>query len=514
MTVIGKASRTLRQDVSPRAEELEYPTDSKGCVICPTPTPSGPKCKDGEEQLMRTQTCEKCPEYYCSPVDGSGGSQAPIGPIVGGTVGGVVALIVAGLLYYFLVWKKKHPSLDDDEDFPLSDLENDQDDKGSSSNESNVNVSMASPTPNGSGTISGTGGSGSADTLRNSSGATLDKPSSRRTKMNNNPNRRLSSYESFTRPQTRYKNRLNPRQVRKTGQRQIKSQNLVQSPYMDPNSNHRNSMATTISTTNASNILPIAYIPGVTVRPTKNNTKSIYSYETESIFSDLNTIENASIIGDIMKANNYNGQESQQQRQQQQQPLHQLQEEQEPGENNGAGDNTMTAIRGQPRLVNVDRIEEEEEDDDDDDDLSDLESNTYSVKRNISGELSKSGGEITTTTNHLNDSTLSNITDDIQEEDEDMDSDSDVDSDIGEIQRATSVRKTTEQVKQIRSEPEVIIDRKTPQEIPIDLIDLGKPPKHEEGHASNHGSFILDVEIDNKRPNSQTSGEKSPFEDP
>lgn len=516
MTVIKRSStdfqRPSKIDLLPRADSLE--TDSRGCVVCPTPTPQGPTCKKGEEQLLRTQTCDQCPEYYCSPIDGGGGSGAPIGPIVGGTVGGVVALLVAGLLYYFLVWKKKHPH-EDDEDLPLSDLENDQDDKDTLSNESILNESTGSPNPNGGNGSNGgsRNGSGSVDNLRNSTGG-LDKPPTRRVKGNANLNRRLSSYESFTRPQTRYKganNRSNKRQSRRVGQRQLKSQNLVQSPYLDPNSNNRNSMATTISTTNASNILPIAYIPGVTVRPTKNNTKSIYSYETDSVFSDLNTIENASIIGDIMKANNYNGQESQHKLQQ----LQQLQEQEQYEGGDPNQDNTMTAIRGQPRLVNVDRIEEEDEDEED---LSDLESNTYSVKNNISGDLMKNNKTITTTT-YLNDSTLSNITGDIQEENET--DDSDVDSDIGEIQRATSVRRTeANQVRQINSQSEILIDtedHRDQKEIPIDLIDLGKPVQKGDDHSingSSNGSFVLDVEIDNQRPDSQASGERSPFEDP
>lgn len=418
-----------------RAEPLE--TDSNGCVVCPPSVPEGPDCGPGEERLLRAPTCRQCPEYYCGPVENNRSPGPNIGGIVGGVVGGVVVLIGGCLLYYFLIWKKKHPLLDEEEDIILSDFEAD---------ESKENLT-----------------SENSEDKRASSG-TLERP----VRKGVPANRRLSSYESFTRPQAKFRNQ------RRRPQKRLKSRNLIQNsqgPYLDPNSSNRNSVATTISTTNASNILPIAYIPGVTVRPTKNNTKSIYSYETDSIFSDLNTIENASIIGDIMRAN-YNGQD------------------------NGSNDNNMTtAIKAQPRLVNVDRIEEEDEDEEYDDEIDGIEEADVS-----SNEESKhdSKTSVITTTKHVNDSTLSNI---IIEDD--SDSDSDVDSDIGEIHRATSVRRNEAQVQVVN------------KEIPLDLIDLGKPGLNDQATTASTeaGSFVLDVEIDDNRQ-SQTSGERSPFEDP
>lgn len=455
-------------------------TGSNGCVVCPSTTPAGPTCGAGEERLLRAQTCSQCPEYYCDTIDDndSDSDGAPVGAIVGGVIGGLAFIAIAGLLYYFLIWKKKHPSLDDDEDIIMSEMEIDHDDKGSISNDSKTENSDKRVSSGGSTTAAG---------------AALERPGNRRT----HSNRRLSSYESFTRPQAKFKSKRVGPNGRPVGQRQLKSRNLINSgnlnsPYMDPNTSNRNSIATTISTTNASNILPIAYIPGVTVRPTKNNTKSIYSYETDSIFSDLNTIENASIIGDIMRAN-YNNQEP---------------------ENNENNDNTMTAIKAQPRLVNVDRIEEEDEDEEDEEEDFELDQEVDSEEdgeflddtTEIATANSKSASKtsITTTTHHINESTLSNITDSILEED---DSDSDVDSDIGEIQRATSITRNRTQVRQIDGPPK--------NEIHLDLIDLGKPSKVDDRQSLNDGSFVLDVEIDNnERPQSQTSGERSPFEDP
>ncbi|CAH6723828.1 hypothetical protein CLIB1444_21S00276 [[Candida] jaroonii] len=453
-----------------RAESSSYATDSNGCVICPSTTPEGPTCGKGYDKLLRSPTCNQCAAYYCEKRSDDGGSSTPVGGIVGGIVGGVAALLAAGLLYYFLVWKKKHPSLDEEEeDIIMSDLENGED-KGSFSNESNLDTTNET-------------GNGSQGNLSKES----ERPVQRRNNSNSNlSNRRLSSYESFTRPQKVGRKQAQIPRHKQVGKRQLKSRNLINnaninygngqinSPYIDPNSSNRNSIATTISTTNASNILPIAYIPGVTVRPTKNNTKSIYSYETDSIFSDLNTIENASIIGDIMRANY---------------------QDQERSDNDDGEKNTMTAIKAQPRLVNVERIEEEEEEDDyvsgNDNEITEMnETNEYSL---ISEDKKSS---VITTTNHLNNSTLSEIT-----RSGDIDSDdSDVDSDIGEIQRATSIRRNEQQVKQIS------------KEIPLDLIDLGKPGKDNESIMESNGSFVLDVEIDKRE--SQNSGERSPFEDP
>lgn len=398
-TIYLEPTRVLK-----RAElSATFSTDANGCVVCPSLTPKGPLCGKGQEQLLRTQTCHQCPEYYCSKVSGSGGTKN-IGGIVGGVVGGVVVLFIAGLIYYFMFWRKKHPSLgqDEEEDIIMSDLEMEGEDKASFSNDSNVNNDDEN---NGNNVLNVT-----------KEGATQLRPPNRRA--NSNPNRRLSSYESFTRPQIKVNNRsgrgrrVGQRQVRnmKTGETQANTQFL---PYNNPS--YRNSVATTISTTNASNILPVAYIPGVTVRPTKNNTKSIYSYETDSIFSDLNTIENASIIGDIMKAN-YSDNNT--------------------AGNNNTGSNTMTAIKAQPRLVNIDRIDEEDEDDSE---LTDSESHRYNVSHDNSLKSSNT---------NINSTTLSNLTSTIEEE-----SDSDVDSDIGEIQRATSITRNTNQVREVVPKP-------------------------------------------------------------
>ncbi|KAF7999979.1 hypothetical protein HF325_005828 [Metschnikowia pulcherrima] len=146
-------------------------------------------------------------------------------------------------------------------------------------------------------------------------------------------------------------------------------QELQRVPYTS-DLQKRHSVATSVSTDNASNILPIAYIPGVTIRPTKNNTRLIFSYDTESVFSDFTGLD-AALIQERDHAKN-----------------------------------TMTAVKVQPRLVNVARIDEIAEEDEEDEKMDN-----------------------DTLYWNLGLHTAAN------------DSDSDVDSDIGEIKRATSTRR-------------------------------------------------------------------------
>lgn len=429
-------------------QESSYPTGSNGCVICPQNPPTCPKCNKDEECTMRAATCQQCPVYICLAKEKSGSSSVSIGGIVGGAIGGIVVLLlVAGVLYYRFIYRKKHPRLDD-EDMAMSDYEYDNslEDDTSSGNDKR-DSSISSP-------------------LDPQVGGALEKPPQRRTNSGNNlANRRLSSYESFTRPKTRYNRR--PKRVAnsvggartRTGQERLQGQG----PYIDPQSLNRNSVATTISTTNASNILPIAYIPGVTVRPTKNNTRSIYSYETDSIFSDLDTLENASIIGDVMKANN-------------------------PGLELRGKNATMTAIKAQPRLVNVDRIEEEDEDED----VSDEEPHQSAYR-----------------SSKANASSLSNLGQTTAEYESD---DSDVDLDIGEITRATSVKRKQATVAQDR---EILLDIPPPQQRHANDVALSfmeAPPRAGDSAsmAESTGTFILDIAKDDGKD----SGERSPFDDP
>lgn len=331
----------------------------------------------------------------------SSGSGTPVGGIVGGVVGGVaVLLIVAGLWYYKKVYRKKYPVLEDD--LAMDDYKTDIEDLDTRSPRNTLS--------------SGELEAGAAAAGR------AARPQARRTDSSNSlkNNHRISSYESFMRPHARHARRGGAL-ARGRSRTQPQNRNLL--PYGDNDLSKRNSIATTISTTNASNILPVAYIPGVTVRPTKNNTRSIYSYESDSIFSDINTIENASIIaertGQLKLA-------------------------------------TMTAIRAQPKLVNVARIDEADEDEDEDEHDTTWASNKDSIVTN------------TQVVNELT-NTLDNNTD--------SDVDLDVDLDIGEINRATSIRRPEGQVV---APPQILVDGDLEQDdlsAGSFILDIGKGPQ-------------------------------------
>mmetsp|Transcript_6925 Transcript_6925/g.6860 ORF Transcript_6925/g.6860 Transcript_6925/m.6860 type:complete len:480 (-) Transcript_6925:2119-3558(-) len=463
--------------------------DDSDCVDCPsTPDTSCTKCPSGKECTLVSQTCDKCAYYQCTSIDGSSSKSSPVGGIIGGAIGGFVfLLLVTGVLYYKFVYRKKHPvSLEEDDDILMSGIESESDRK---SDYTISNLDSYQGDPN----IGPVGG-----VMRN--GNALEKAGTRSAAAN----KRISSYESFTRPKARYNK--NPRRGGGRGGARMRTR---VGAYLDTNSS-RHSVATTMSTTNASNILPIAYIPGVTVRPTKNNTRSIYSYETESVFSDLNTIENASIIGDVMRANQHQDANS--------------------GHGTNANgstnkDSTMTAIKAQPKLINVDRIEEEDEDD-----ITDEEDYTYEDTEGDIYDDSLVAYEAqnnATNTMNIRESQTS-IPQEIPIEmaseeqyinvngDDDADSDSDVDSDIGEITRATSVKRTAESIPQSR---EVLLDvaggpnvassttEDTNREA-FELSQLGRPtgPSHYSANGvdsptnTSAGSFILDVEFEDSGP--------------
>lgn len=287
---------------------------------------------------------------------------------MGGVVGGIVVLAALAFVYYKFVYRKKHPR--------VSEVAMDEMDADA--------------------TFLATNGDDSP------LGEKLDRPQALRTGLANSvtKNRRLLAYESFMRPQARYTKRPS---VASSTEGSGTSTGDVRghlrggmASYANADISKRNSVATTISTTNASNILPIAYIPGVTIRPSKNNTRSIYSYETDLIFSDMNAIENASIVA-------------------------------ERGANQKS---TMTAIRAQPKLVKVGRIDEDDELDDDGVDdtnvtgVDDVANSTWDAK-----DLSV--GTALYTVNTLSTNVHGG---------DDSEPDSDVDSDIVEIGRATSTR--------------------------------------------------------------------------
>ncbi|CAK7892476.1 hypothetical protein CAAN1_08S05732 [[Candida] anglica] len=439
------------------------------------PTCASIKCKSNQQCQQQTRTGCVCQSYYCVDVSGPA-TGTNVGGIVGGVVGGVGLLIIAGVVYFLLVYRRKHPVQEDD-DIEMGStgsqyVDNDNDSSYVISNiDSHIGDPNSSPLP---------GASSGAGSIRGT-GRALAPPERRPA------NRRLSTYESFTRPTARHapkkvQNRSINNQQRLQQQRQQErmQQQLQQHPYLDPNTSNRNSVATSISTTNASNILPIAYIPGVTVRPTINNTRSIYSYETESVFSDLNTIENASIIG--AKHHHIDGASQK--------------------------DSTMTAIKAQPRLVNVGKIEEEEEEEDYDDDDDDEVHGVHGVEE-VSDRMNDSditrienSGAGVAKNHHM--SLMDGTTDESE--------DSDIDSDIGEIVRATSLRRSEANGAHQQTQDE------GNSETLLNLVEIERPPQAplasvQSPQSSLQGSFLLDVDI-LRTTTKGSGGSSSPFEDP
>lgn len=385
--------------------EASTSTDANGNLICPTDL-SCPVCPADQECYQQARTSTSCAKYVCVPKSALSRSSVPIGGIVGGVVGGLVVIAALAFVYYKFIYRKKHPRV-------------------------TTEVAMDEMDADGSFLVKG-----DDSHLGEKSDRGQMRPQARRGGLANSvtKNRRLLAYESFMRPQTRYTKRPGAAgSTVTTGAPAADSHGQLRggmASYANLDVSKRNSVATTISTTNASNILPIAYIPGVTIRPTKNNTRSIYSYETDLVFSDLNAIENASIVAERTGA-------------------HQK--------------TTMTAIRAQPKLVNVARIDEDDEEERDDldhpNDVSgdDPANNTWDIK-----DLSVGTALYTANTLSIN-----------VHEDLDSDADSDVDSDIVEIGRATSTRKARE-VGGVAGPNLVDVDHGD-QELGSFILDIGVP---------------------------------------
>lgn len=396
----------------PRNQASPTSTDANGNLICPTDT-SCPVCPSDQECYQQARTSTSCAKYVCVPKSSLSRSSVPIGGIVGGVVGGLVVVAALAFVYYKFIYRKKHPRV-------------------------TTEVAMDEMDADGSFLVKG-----DDSHLGEKSDRGPVRPAARRGGLANSvtKNRRLSAYESFMRPQARYTKRSGAGgSAGSTGTSAADSHGQIRggmASYTNADVSKRNSIATTISTTNASNILPIAYIPGVTIRPTKNNTRSIYSYETELVFSDLNAIENASIVAERTGANQKT---------------------------------TMTAIRAQPKLVNVARIDEDDEEIDDLDAKvvgpNDSANNTWA---NDSANNTWDMKDLSVGTALYTANTLSiNVHDHL-----DSDADSDVDSDIVEIGRATSTRHARQVVGD--AGPNLVDVDHGDQELGSFILDIGVP---------------------------------------
>ena len=501
-------------------------------------------CPNKDEQCVQVAATEsRCAYNKCTKIASS--LKLNTGGVVGGVIGGVAFIaLVALFLYYFLIYRKKHPlELDEtyDYDYEYGDEYYDDDtldvdgvgmganglhggsgaggggsgdqmseialkrlnsdrkilqrtdfdqlsrDDGSNGDTRTIGEKNLSPTSgkfntnsNGAmgalGASGATGATGATGAMRATGVTTTPSaagiasqhprphPQMRRGVVNNPRKnmRRVSSYESFTKPSA-IKLKSKQQQILMAQQRRARQKKIIQQAnqqlhqlqqqqqlqqsqqqshlgpngpsgvddiYMQPS--NRNSVATSFS--NASNILPIAYIAGVTVRPTQKNTQSLYSYDSDSIFSDLNTIENASIVNDVVMVGNNPKQSNVDTHEPP--SLHTSQGQQI------SGPATMTAIKAQPRLVNVDRIEEEEEEEEEEDYEDDNDYNDFEGGEVVEGHYGQNFGNRGTVQGSQNiiPVRINTVTAGNGAVDTD---DSDVDSDIGEITRATSVRRTT-----------------------------------------------------------------------
>lgn len=199
-----------------------------------------PTCADGYQCLQRAASALTCLEFYCSKIyvaPSAGSNKSNLGGIIGGTIGGVVVLLILAFLYWKYVWRGRRIWISDKDQY-LDPLEDDE----------MLAVDFVPPAVGG--------------------------------------GRRLMQ--------------LTP---------------------------------STIGT-NALNIIPIAYIPGVTVRPGQNTVALPYGLDRFLVFSDLGTLENASIVDRKMPSR-------------------------VPSQRGGSAANMTTAIRAQPTMVDVSFLEED-----------------------------------------------------------------------------------------------------------------------------------------------------------
>ena len=156
----------------------------------------------------------------------------------------------------------------------------------------------------------------------------------------------------------------------------------------------------------------------------------------------------------------------------------------------------MTAIKAKPRLVNVGKIEEEDEDEEDEEE----EDPTKELKEQGSGIASDD--ENTRVGNSLGLVKYNGIENDLDLTESDLD----VDLDIGEIVRATSLRRQHMTATKVTNESPAASNSNLNAST-VQMLQLRRPPTMRqtgELPASSQGLFLLDVDIDTG----------SPFEDP
>ncbi|CCD22660.1 Opy2p NDAI_0A05050 [Naumovozyma dairenensis CBS 421] len=104
--------------MSNTTDSITLPTDSSGCVIC-TGNVSCPTCADDEYCVMTLLTCTACPTTYCTKKESSisvtngttnstvssgndsGTNGKVVGGVVGGVIGGVALIVILVLLFLY-----------------------------------------------------------------------------------------------------------------------------------------------------------------------------------------------------------------------------------------------------------------------------------------------------------------------------------------------------------------------------------------------------------------------------
>ncbi|KAL6931611.1 hypothetical protein ACO0R3_003076 [Hanseniaspora guilliermondii] len=232
-------------------------TQSNGCVVCPSV--KCPDCGDNYYCVMTSLTCTQCPITYCarkSVLSSTTTHKSNTGAIAGGVVGGVVGgfLIVAFIIYFFRRSKKRNQQ--------KANMHDDIFEDGKTGSYYDV------------------GGNGYTDEDNDLFG--LDEYE---------PTRNKTGSNYFT---TSGGNTLRSSNIEKDD---VLGVLPLTHDVLGKNKKRRNDETSSVSTGNASNIIPVGYIPGIKsngLRGLKTGTKKTIPDELKSHYT-----LGSSILGDI-----------------------------------------------------------------------------------------------------------------------------------------------------------------------------------------------------------------------
>ncbi|SGZ39216.1 uncharacterized protein HGUI_01416 [Hanseniaspora guilliermondii] len=232
-------------------------TQSNGCVVCPSV--KCPDCGDNYYCVMTSLTCTQCPITYCarkSVLSSTTTHKSNTGAIAGGVVGGVVGgfLIVAFIIYFFRRSKKRNQQ--------KANMHDDIFEDGKTGSYYDV------------------GGNGYTDEDNDLFG--LDEYE---------PTRNKTGSNYFT---TSGGNTLRSSNIEKDD---VLGVLPLTHHVLGKNKKRRNDETSSVSTGNASNIIPVGYIPGIKsngLRGLKTGTKKTIPDELKSHYT-----LGSSILGDI-----------------------------------------------------------------------------------------------------------------------------------------------------------------------------------------------------------------------